>query len=120
MSDRQQKTTVIEGTVDQKVTINNSGSISTALVNFLKVRALERCFNGSIDRRMRNIGDTVKYGIQNAVLTPIDSSITSKMELAIRSINASTARDATSVMMSSERGELIRISVPFQILSKRF
>ena len=39
------------------------------------------------------------------MLTAIDSFVTLKIEIAIRSIKASFGRDATSVMASSERGE---------------
>ena len=54
---------------------------------------------------MGDIVDTVEDKIQNAILTAIDRIITPKKELAIRSINASFGRDATNVIMSSERGE---------------
>ena len=70
-------------------------------------------FNERIDREMGSIVNTVEDRIQNAILTAIDSIITPKMELAIRSINASSGRDATSVMASSEPGENIGITAPF-------
>ena len=46
---------------------------------------------------MNNIVDTVEDRIQNSVLTAIDYIVAPKVELAIRSINASSGRDATSV-----------------------
>ena len=67
---------------------------------------------------MGKIVDTVEYRIQNAILTAIDSMITPKIELAIRSINASTVRDASSVIASSERGEHIGITVPLEDVSE--
>ena len=39
---------------------------------------------------MGNVVDTVEDRIQNAILTATDSIITPKLELAIRSINASS------------------------------
>ena len=73
--------------------------------NKVKVKALERCFNERIDQEMSNNVDTVGDRIQNAFLIAIDSIIAPKTELAIRSINASSGRDATSVTANSERGE---------------
>ena len=67
---------------------------------------------------MGNIVDKFEDRIQNAILTAIDTIITPKIELAIRSINASSGRDATSVMASSERGEQIGITAPFENVSE--
>ena len=80
---------------------------------------MERCFNEMIDREMGNIVNIVEERIQNAILATIDSIITTKIELAIRPINASSGRDATSVMAYSERGEHIGISAPFENVSER-
>ena len=68
---------------------------------------------------MGNIVDTVEDRIQNATLTAIDSIIAPKIELAIRSMNASSRRDATSVTANSERGEHIGITAPFENVSER-
>ena len=71
-----------------------------------------------IDREMGNIVNIVENGIENAILAAIDSIITPKIELAIRSINASSGRDATSVIAYSERGEHIGISASFENVSE--
>ena len=52
---------------------------------------------------MSNIVDTVEDRIQSAFLTAIDNVISPKIELAIRSINATSGRDVTSVTANSER-----------------
>ena len=78
---------------------------------------MERCFNEKIGTEMGNIVD--KDMIQNAILTAIDSIYTPKVQLAIRSINASSGRDATIVMANSERGEHIGITAPFESVSER-
>ena len=54
---------------------------------------------------MSNFVDTVEDSIQNAILTAIVNIVTPKIELAIRSINASSGRDGTSLTPNSERGE---------------
>ena len=63
---------------------------------------------------MSNIVDTVEDRIQNAILTAIDNLVGPKNELAIRSINASSGRDVTSVNTNSERGEHIGINASFE------
>ena len=77
-------------------------------------KTLESCFDKRTDREMRNIVHMVEDRIQNAILTTIDSIVTPKIELAIRSINASSGQDGTSVTANSERGEHIRITAPFE------
>ena len=49
---------------------------------------------------MGNIVDTVEDRIQNAILTGIDSINTPKIELAVRSVNASSRQDATSLTVN--------------------
>ena len=80
----------------------------------MNVKTLERCFNERIDREMSNIVDTVENRIQNANLTTIDNIIAPKIELAIRSINASSGREATSVSANSERREHVGINTSFE------
>ena len=62
--------------------------------------------------------DTVKDRIQKAILTAIDNVVAPKIELAIRSINASSGRDVTSVSVNSERREHVGIDPPFENASE--
>ena len=71
--------------------------------NTVNVKTLERCFNEWIDREMSIIVETVEDRIQNPIFTAIDSVVGPKSELAIRSINASSGRGATSVTANSDR-----------------
>ena len=68
---------------------------------------------------MHNIVDTVEDKIQNAILTAIDNVITPKIEIPIRSINAASGRNKTSVMASSELGKHIGITAPSDNVSER-
>ena len=102
-SERQENVVVNEGTNDQGFTVGTSNVGSIINENVLNAKTLERCFNEKIDREMNNIVDTVEDRIQNAILTAIDNIVAPKIELAIRSINASSGRDATSVSVNSER-----------------
>ena len=80
----------------------------------MSVETLERCFNERIDREISNTVDTVEDRIQNAILTTIDIIVTPKIELAIRSINACSGRDATSASAGSERTEHVGINASFE------
>ena len=84
----------------------------------MSVKTLERCFNERIDREMSNIVDTVEDRLQNASLTAFENIVAPKIELAIRSINASSGRDATSVSANSERRERVGIIASFENASK--
>ena len=113
-----QKNVVNEGTNDQDFTAGTS-DVSTAMnKNAMTVKTLERCFNERIDREMNNIVDTVEDRIQNAILAAIDNIAAPKIELAIRSINASTGRDVTSVCANSERRERTGINISFENASE--
>ena len=115
---RQENTIVNEGTSDRDYTVGTSGNNLMTNENTVNVKTLEKWINERIDREMYNIVDTVEYRNQNAILTAFDSIVAPKIELAIRSINASTGRDATSVTANSECAELIGITAPFENASE--
>ena len=112
-SERQENIVVNESTNDQDFatsTSNKNMAINESTVN---VKTLERCFNERIDWQINNIVDAVEDRIQNAILTAIDNIIASKIEVAIRSTNASSGRDVTIVTANSERGEHVEINASF-------
>ena len=117
-SERQENIMVNEGTNDQDFTVDTSNDSSTVNGNAMSVKTLERCFNERIDREMNNLVDTVEDRIHNAILTAIDNIIAPKIELAIRSINASSGRVAASVSATSERKEHVGINVSFENASE--
>ena len=117
-SERQENVVVNEGTNDQGFTGDASNISPIANENASNVKTLERCFNERIDREMNNIVDTVEDRIQNAILIAIDNIIAPKIELAIKSVNASSGRDATSVSANSERGEHTGINALFENASE--
>ena len=109
---------VNEGTNDQDFTVGTSNVSSIVNENALNVKTSERCFNERIDRKMNNIVETVEDRIQNAILTAIDNIVAPKIELAIRSINASSGRDVTGVSANSERREHAGIDASFENASE--
>ena len=104
-NERQENTVINERTNGRDFTVRSSSDKLGTNENTMKVKALERRFNETIDRERRNFNDTVEDRIQNALLTAIDSIVAPKIELAIRSLNASSGQDATSLKANSERGE---------------
>ena len=118
VSERQESVEVNEGTNDQDFTVGTSNVSSIVNENALNVKTLERCLNERIDREMSNIVDTVEDRIQNAILTAIDNIVALKIELAIRSTNASSGRDVTSVSANSERREHMGINTSFENASE--
>ena len=114
VSERQENAVVNEGTNDRDFTVGTSNNDSVINGNAVSVKSLEKCFNERIDREMSNIIDTVENRIQNAILTAIDNFVAPKIELAIRSINASSGRDVTSVSANSERREQVGINASFE------
>ena len=113
-SERQENIVVNEGTNNRDVTVGTSSNNIAINESTMNVKTLERRFNERIDREMSNIVDTVEDRIQNAILTAIDNIVAPKNELAIRSINASSGRNVTSVTANSERGEHVGINASFE------
>ena len=114
VSERQENAVVNEGTNDRDFTFGTSDNDSVYNGNAVSVKSLERCFDERLDREMNNIIDTVEDRIQNAILTAIDNIVPPKIELAIRSINASSGRDVTSVSTNSECMEQVGINASFE------
>ena len=110
---------LMKGTVDQELTINNTGINLIANENFVNVQTLERCFREMFDREMGNIVDTVEVRIQNAILTASDNIVTPRIELALRSVNASSGRDTTIVTDNSEPEERVIITTSFENVYER-
>ena len=116
-SERQENTVVNEGTNDRDFTVGTSNDSLIVNGNVMNVKTLERYFNERIDREKDNIVDTVEDRIQNAILTAIDNIVDPKIDLAIRSIEASSGRDVTCVSANSERREQVWINALFESAS---
>ena len=117
-SGRQENVVDNKGTNDRDFTVSNSSNNTAVKERSVNLKTLERCFNERIDREMSNIVHTVEDRIQNAILAAIDNNVAPKIELAIRSMNASSGRDVTSVTANSERGERVGINASFENASE--
>ena len=118
VSESQENAVVNEGTNDRDFTVGTSNHDSVINGNAMSMKTLERCFNERIDREMSNIVDTVEDRIQNAISTAIEILVAPKIELAIRSINASSGQEATSVSANAERKERVGINASFENATK--
>ena len=85
----------------------------------MNISNLESCSNEKIDKEMGNIVDTVEDRSQNAILTAFEIIFTPRIELAVRSLNASSGGDATSVTAISQHGERVGITASFENLSQK-
>ena len=85
----------------------------------MNVQTLERFFNETIDGEIGNIVNTVDDRIQNGSLTTIDNIITPVIELAVRSVNASSGLNAINITANLERGRRIGITASFENVSER-
>ena len=104
VSEGQENNVVNEGTYDRDLTVGTSNNNSAVNENVMHVKTLQRCFNERIDREKRNIVDTVEDRIQNAILAAVDGIIARKVELATRSINASSRRDVAGLVGTQNAG----------------
>ena len=118
VGERQGNFVVNEGTNDRDFIVGTSSNSTAIIESMMNVKTLERCLNERIDKEMSNIVDTVEDRIENAILTAIDNIVAPKIELAIRSINASSGRDVTSVTANLERGEHVDINASFENASR--
>ena len=114
VSERQEHIVVNEGTNDLDFTVGTSSNNIAINESTVNVKTLGRCFNERIDRAMSSFVDKVEDKIQNAVLTAFVNNVAPKTELAIRSKNASSGRDVTSVTANSERGKHVGIHGSFE------
>ena len=117
-SEREENVGFNEGIIDQDFTVGTSNVNPVINKKAMNVKTLERCFNERIDREMNNIVDMVEDRIQNAVLAAIDNIVAPKIELAIRSLNAFSGRDVTSVSANSECREHAGIGASFENASE--
>ena len=117
-SERQENVVDNKGSNDRDFTVSNSSNNTAVKESAVNVKTLEMCFNERIDREMSNIVDTVEDRIQNAILAAINNIVAPKIESAIKSINASSGRDVTSVTANSERGERVGINASFENASE--
>ena len=119
VSIRQQNVKVNIGSIDREFTVNRNDGISTANEDTVNVQTLQRCLTDKFDREMGKTLGTVEDRIQNTILTAIDNLITPRIELTLRSINASSEQDAASVTVNSECGKHTGIITSFENVSDR-
>ena len=116
--EKQENNVVNEGTNDRYFTVGTCSKNTANNESMVNVKILKMCFNERIDTEMSNIVDTVESMIQNAIWTATDNIVAPKIEIAIRSIHASSGQDVTSVTANSERGEHVGTNAFFENASE--
>ena len=106
VSGRQENRVVNECANVRDFTVGTSSKNMLISESTVNVKTLERRFDEKIGRDMSNIVDTVDEKIENAILTAIDNIVAPKIELAIRSKNASSGLDVTSVTATQIVGNM--------------
>ena len=91
-SERKENIVVNEGTNDRGFTVSTSSSNIANNGHTVDVKTWKDVLMRGLTGKWFNIVDTVEDRIQNAILTAIDNIIAPKIELAIRSLNASSGR----------------------------
>ena len=110
---------VNNGTVDRDFTVIHNVFIPTTNEKTANVETFERRLNEKIDREMGYIVDTVEVNIKNAILIAIDNIMTQRIEFAVKSINASSGRDAASVTANLEREKRMGSTLSSENVSER-
>ena len=102
VSGERQNIVVNNGLVDCEFTVND---VSNPKINenAVKVQTLRKRVTHWIDREMGDVFDMFEYRIQNSISTVIDKIITLRIELRVRSKNASSGQYASSVRAISCR-----------------
>ena len=114
-----QENNVVNGdTIDPNFTVGTSSNNSAINENPMNVKTLEICSNEMIEREVSNIVDIVEDRLKNAILTAIDNIVAPEIELAIRSINAPSERNATNVAANSKCREHVGINASFENASE--
>ena len=105
LSSERQSAVVNSTPTDCEYTANENVSNRTKNQNTVNVQTLKRCRTDKHHRATDALLETVEGRIQSAFLTIFDNFFTTRIELAVRSINESSGQDATFVAGNSERAE---------------
>ena len=85
----------------------------------MDVQTLEKTSIDRVAGEIANVAETVKIRIQNAFLSALDNNVTPKIGLLVRSLNASSGRNAASATTNLELGEQVGITASFENVSHR-
>ena len=119
MSSEKHNVGVDGGLVDQDFSPHSYHTLTVTNENTVAAQLLGSSLTDGIAREMSIVSGTVEDKIQSAILAAIDKFITPRIELAVRSMNASSGGHAASVTAVSVRGEQVSTTASFQNVSDR-
>ena len=100
----EQDVVVNGGLADREFVFFKNDGLAVADENTVDLQRLERSLTDKIAREKRKFIEKVGKKIQNTFLAAINNIITPRLELTVRSVKASSGRDAASVTTNWERG----------------
>ena len=106
MSNEKQIVMVNSGPAEREITANNKNSFPPTNENTVEVQTLGRWFTFRIEKEMAEIVETVEDRNPEAVLISIEFIFTPRIDFEVRSLIASSGRDAASDTEDSERGSV--------------
>ena len=105
--------------VDREFSVIDTDSSAVVYENSVDVQMLKRILTNRNTNEMSNVVEKLEEKILNALLTAMDNIIIPRIELAVRSMKASSGQDIASVTTNSESSEQLEISFPYSSLSDR-
>ena len=107
------------GQADTEFTTDYNNGTALINENAINIQALEANLTDRFTRNLDIVVDTIEGRIQNAILAACKNIITPRIELAVRSITASSGRHASSVEAGSNREKQAGIITPSAHVSSR-
>ena len=95
-------------TVEEKITSNNAKNPAKGNTSEIDVHTLEKNFANKVRGEVDSVMTTVENRVRDAILTAIESLVIPRVELAMKSVNASSGRDENSIFFSFLKDLLIK------------
>ena len=95
-------------TVEKNMTSNNANDPTQANSSQVDVHTLEKNIVGKVRSEVGNVMAMVQTRVQDAILTAMKSVMIPRVELAIKSVNASFRQNTASVVPESDQSDFSR------------
>ena len=95
-------------TMEEYITSTNVNDLAQADSPQVDLHTLERSIAGTVRSEVENVMSSVQTRVQDAILTATESLVIPRVEVAMRSVNASSG-DANSVVPDPEQKDVLGI-----------
>ena len=107
VSCERQNDVVNNSLADREFSFKFNDHLAVTIENTVVVQTMLITLTARTAREMGNAVETVEDRIQNAILAAMDNVITPRIELALRSLDASSGQEAASVTSTLDRREQV-------------